>query len=563
MSTSNPVSDYAEKVCSGELIAGPHVRNSCKRHLDDMDKGHERGIYFDDDACSKAIGYYRDVLKLNGGDFEGVPFELLDWQVFIVGSLFGWMGSDGYRRFRVCFVETGKGSGKSPLAAGVGLYGMTADKESRAEIYAAATKKDQAMILFRDAVAMVQQSESLTKRIKTSGTGQNIWNLAYLKNGSFFRPISSDDGASGPRPHVALLDEIHEHKNAQIVEFMRAGTKGRRQAIIFMITNSGSNKQSVCWEYHEYARKIASRALEDDSFFSYVCGLDEGDDPFQDESCWGKSNPSLGVTIPLKYLQEQVREARGMPSKEATVRRLNFCEWTDAQNPWISYDVWLSCKDEEEIDLTDRRCWGGLDLSSTTDLTALALVFEPTTYDDKWRLKVWFWLPADDLERKGQKDGVPYLVWRERGFLDTTDGKAINKLAILAKLSELSSKYEIESIAYDRWRIEDLKVLIDQEGYTLPEMVPFGQGYKDMAPALQALEADLIDNNMSHDGNPVLTWNAANAVAVEDHAGNKKLAKDKSTGRIDGMVSAVMARGLSMTGEDRSHAYEDRGFITL
>jgi phage terminase large subunit-like protein len=154
-------------------------------------------------------------------------------------------------------------------------------------------------------------------------------------------------------------------------------------------------------------------------------------------------------------------------------------------------------------------------------------------------------------------------VWRERGFLDTTDGKAINKLAILAKLSELSSKYEIESIAYDRWRIEDLKVLIDQEGYTLPEMVPFGQGYKDMAPALQALEADLIDNNMSHDGNPVLTWNAANAVAVEDHAGNKKLAKDKSTGRIDGMVSAVMARGLSMTGEDRSHAYEDRGFITL
>ena len=175
------------------------------------------------------FGFYRDVLKLNGGDFEGVPFHLLEWQAFIVGSLFGWKTEDGYRRFRVAYIETGKGSGKSPLAAGVGLYGLTADNEARAEVYAAATKKDQAMILFRDAVAMVQQSDALTSRIRTSGTGQNIWNLAYLKKGSFFRPISADDGASGPRPHVALLDEIHEHKNGSIVEMMRAGTKAERK----------------------------------------------------------------------------------------------------------------------------------------------------------------------------------------------------------------------------------------------------------------------------------------------------------------------------------------------
>ena len=550
MSISNPVSGYAEKVCAGELPAGPYVRDSCKRHLADIESGAERGIYFDEDACNRAIGYYRDILKLNGGDFEGVAFELLDWQAFIIGSLFGWMGDDGYRRFRVCYVETGKGSGKSPLAAGVGLYGLTADSEARAEVYAAATKKDQAMILFRDAVAMVQQSKHLDKRIRQSGTGQNIWNLAYLEKGSFFRPISSDDGASGPRPHIALLDEIHEHRNGQIVEFMRAGTKGRRQAIIFMITNSGSNKQSVCWEYHEYARQVSSGALQDDSFFGYVCALDEDDDPFKDEECWGKVNPSLGVTITPKYLQEQVREARGMPSKEAYVRRLNFCQWTDAENPWISYDVWINCRDESDVDLTGRRCWGGLDLSSTTDLTALALTFEPTAIDPYWRLKVWLWLPGDNLSDKADKDRVPYLAWRDKGYLETTPGRAINKLAILTKVSELSSVYDVQGIAYDRWRIEDLKVLIDQEGVTLPDLSSFGQGFKDMAPALDELETQLIDGLIRHDGNPVLTWMAANAVAVQDPSGNKKLSKDKAIGRIDGMVASVMATGLALAAED-------------
>jgi len=550
MPTFNPVSDYAEKVLSGDYPAGPHVRGACQRHLDDIKTGEARGLYFDQKECARAIGFYKDVLKLNGGDFEGLPFHLLEWQAFIIGSLFGWKTEDGYRRFRVAYIETGKGSGKSPLAAGVGLYGLTADNEARAEVYAAATKKDQAMILFRDAVAMVEQSGALSARIKKSGTGQNVWNLAYLQKGSFFRPISSDDGASGPRPHIALLDEIHEHKNGSIVEMMRAGTKGRTQALIFMITNSGANKQSICREYHEYAAQVCSGVLEDDSFFGYVCALDEGDDPFQDEECWGKANPSLGITIPKKYLLEQVREARGMPSKEATVRRLNFCEWTEASNPWISYDVWLDCKDETPVDLTGRRCWGGLDLSSSQDLTGFALVFEPSDADPNWRLKVWMWLPDDGLEKKGKEDRVPYLAWRDKGYLETNPGRAINKIAILEKITELSGLYDVRAIAYDRWRIEDLKMIIDQDGYTLPELTPFGQGFKDMAPAVEELERLLIDGKIKHDGNPALTWCAANAVAVEDPAGNKKLAKDKSIGRIDGMVAGVMAVGQSLKDDD-------------
>lgn len=223
-SVDDPATQYAKEVHSGERVAGPDIRNACARHLRDLEEGPKRGLTWDLDAANKAIRFYRTVLKLNGGEFEGLPFELLPWQKFIVGSIFGWKSSDGYRRFRVVYVESGKGSGKSPLAAGVGLTGLIADNEARAEIYAAATKKDQAMILFRDAVAMVQQSPELTKRLVCSGTGQNIWNLAYLKSGSFFRPISSDDGQSGPRPHMALIDEVHEHKTNMVVEMMRAST---------------------------------------------------------------------------------------------------------------------------------------------------------------------------------------------------------------------------------------------------------------------------------------------------------------------------------------------------
>jgi len=530
--------------------------------LDDLKSAIERGFYFDAEAADKALGYFRKVLKLNGGDWEGVPFEPLDWQVFVLSCLYGWKRANGYRRFRVAYIETGKGSGKSPLAAGVGMYGLTSDNESRPEVYACATKRDQAMILFRDAVAMYQQSPALQKNLTHSGGGQNIWNLAYLKKGGFFRPISADDGASGPRPHIALLDEIHEHKNGRIVEFMRAGTKGRNQALIFMITNSGSDKTSVCWDYHEYARQVCEGSIKDDTFFGYVCSLDEGDDPFKDETCWDKVNPSLGVTISREYLEEQVREARGMPSKEALVRRLNFCQWTDAENPWISYDVWVDARDEEEIDLVGRRCWGGLDLSSTQDLTAFALIFEPSDEDPNWRLKVWFWLPNDGLVEKAEKDRVPYLVWRDKGYLETNAGKAINKLAILERVTGLAQTYDIRSIAYDRWRIEDLKVLIEQEGYTIPPLKDFGQGYQSMAPALDAFEANLIEGTLRHDGNPVLTWNAANAVAVEDPAGNRKLAKNVAIGRIDGLVAAVMAQGQAII-EREECVYERRGVLKI
>lgn len=561
---SDPVSKYAKAVVAGKKIAGPHVRAACKRHLDDMESGRERGLIFDKQAAAFAIGYYRDVLRLNGGAFEGLPFILLDWQQFIIGSLFGWKGSDGYRRFRVAYVETAKGSGKSPLAAGVGMIGLTADGESRAEIYAAATKKDQAMVLYRDAVAMVQQSPELSKRLKRSGVGENVWNLAYFEKGSFFRPISADDGQSGPRPHIALIDEIHEHRNNTVVEMMRAGTKSRRQALIFMITNSGASKTSTCWNYHDYAAKVSAGTLKDDAFFGYVCALDEKDDPFHDEKCWSKVNPSLqGAKLPgIKYLRGQVTEARGMPSKEALVRRLNFCQWTDAANPWISADVWLGAQREYDWrDFRGRRAYCGLDLSSTTDLTGLVLYVEPVEEEEPWHLVPFAWLPEEGLQRKEELDRVPYLAWRAAGYLETTPGRAISKLVIVKKLAELSSFFDIVMVGYDRWRIEDLKAMASDNSIELPEMQAVGQGYKDMSPAIEAFETALLNGRVVHPGNPVFTWCAANAVTVGDDAENRKLSKEKATGRIDLMVAAVMAVGCGSMSAESDNI--EQGFVIL
>lgn len=549
-SSSDDVTAYAQEVVAGSRIAGPHVRAQCARHLRDLQDGPARGLLWDVAASDKAQRFFSSVLKLNGGEFEGVDFILLPWQRFVVGSLFGWKAADGTRRFRSAYVETAKGSGKSPLAAGIGLLGLVADGESRAEVYSAATKKDQAMILFRDAVAMVDQSPELGKRLTKSGTGERCWNLAYLAHGSFFRPISSDDGQSGPRPHIALIDELHEHKTNMVIEMLRAGTKSRRQAMIFAITNAGSGKAGPCWDYHEYGIRVANGDVDDDSLFPYICALDEADDPFASEDCWPKANPSLqDANLPgLKYIREQVTEARGMPGKEALVRRLNFCIWTDAVSPWISQDAWNGAKLAFSLDgLRGRRAFVGLDLGSTTDLTGMVFVVEPVGDSDPWLIVPMAFLPDIGLREKSDKDRVPYVQWRASGFLETTPGRAISKRVVLQRLSQMCEFFDVIACAYDRWRMEDLIQMASDEGISLPEMMPFGQGFKDMSPALEEFERMLLNGQIAHNGHPVLTMCAGNAVVVDDDAENRKLSKAHATGRIDLMVAAIMAVGAKMT----------------
>lgn len=576
---SCPVDAYALAVTSGEVVAGPHVRDACARHLRDRKHGPARGLRWDRGDSDRAIAFFAlklrvDVTAADGAaDDETKPFELLDWQAFIVGSLFGWKGSDGTRRFRMAFIETGKGSGKSPLAAGIGLYMMTADGEHRAEIYAAATKKDQAKVLFRDAIAMVEMSPDLDRRLALSG-GAEKTNIAYIPKGSFFRPISTEDrgkGQSGPRPHCGLLDEIHEHPTNAMVEMMRAGTKGRRQALIFMITNSGSDKTSVCYSYHDYGSKVCSGAQEDDSFFAYICALDEGEDPFEDQACWPKANPSLGKTFTEKYLSEQVTHARGMPSKANMVRRLNFCEWTDADSPWITHNVWIKVERDLRLDdLRGRPCVLGLDMSYTTDPSALAAVFPED--GDRFAAVVEFFLPRVGIREKSDRDHVDYQRWADEGHLHLTDGRVIKLAPIADRLRWFAEHCDLRVVVYDRYRHRELADNLADLGLDLP-MIEHPQGFRRggvlrdddgdpilddegrqqenplwMPDSVQKLENAIVEDRCAIGVNPMLRWNVASVVVRDDPAGtgNRIFDKRRATGRIDGAVALAMAAGASI-----------------
>lgn len=563
------VAAFCRQVLDGEIVAGPHVRNAAQRHLDDLLTGHTRGLVWRQDLADRAIEYFETVLKLNGGEYEAKPFLLAPWQTFIVGSIFGWYDVDGYRRFSIVYIETGKGSGKSPLAAGIGLYGLTSDGEQRAEVYAAATKRDQAQILFRDAVSMVKMSPALMSRLVMSGRDEKVWNLFYDATNSFFRTIASDEGQSGPRPHIGLVDEVHEHPTATVVNMMLAGRKSRRRAMVVMITNSGSDMNTVCGQYHEMGVRVVRGEFANDSMFAFICALDKGEDPLTDEACWPKVNPSLDYRshgqqdgIPgRRYLREQIRLVRGTPAAEAVVRRLNFCQWTQAESPWIDWEIWSGAQERVPMSLLrNRPAVAALDLSSTTDLTAFVLLFYPTAADPHWRVMPYFWLPDHDLEKRCENDRVPYDVWIKEKWLETTPGRAISKLHVLRRLATICGHFNVLKVGYDRWRIEDLRQLMVEHGIGLPPLEPFGQGYQSMGPAVDEFERRLLGmpekdaegnavqsevETLRHDGNPVMTWCAGNAVTVSDPANNRKLDKVKSRGRIDGIVAAVMASGIS------------------
>lgn len=531
------------------------MRAACARHLADLKTQKSRGLIFDEDSANRAFRFFEGILRLNGGQFEGKPFLLHPSQAFIVGSLFGWKRKTGKRRFRRAYIEIAKGNGKSPLVAGIGLYGLIADNEARAEIYAAASKRDQAMVLFRDARAMVQQSPELDRVCIVSG-GDHSPNIAFLQQASFFRPISSEKGQSGPRPHMALCDEVHEHPSRDTMEMLERGFKFREQPMLVMITNSGFDRESVCWEEHDHAVKVAHGEVDDDTSFSFVCGLDEGDDPLNDESCWEKANPLLDVTISRQYLRDVVAQAKAIPGKRNGILRLHFCVWTDVSSVWMPRDLWQACE-VETIDtekLAALPCFGALDLSYKRDLTADARVWK--RQDGSYDAIVNFWAPEEHIGDREAKDRVPYRLWRDQGFLTCTPGASVEYGHMVPYLAKCHRESEFAAIGYDRWRIDLLKNELIDAGLDLP-LKEYGQGFKDMAPAIDALESAILNKRLRVKFNPILRWNVASAVIESDPAGNRKFAKNKSTGRIDGVVALAMAIAMA----EREQVYNIDDFI--
>ncbi len=593
------VTAYASAVLAGEIVAGPWVRAACKRHLNDLEHGQQRGLRFDVVASERAIRFFRTVLSVEVEDKDefgeistfSVPFALQGWQAFIVGSLFGWKNALGFRRFRRSYTEIGKGNGKSPLAAGIGHYMMLSCGKLRAEIYSAATDKDQAAILFRDAVAMYERSKPLRVRLKPKGANP-VWELLTRKPGvgSFFKPISSDKkGKSGIRPYCALIDEVHEHPDNSVIEMMRAGTKGNQEALLFEITNSGFDKKTVCGQEHDYSLQILKGEVENDAWFAYVASVDEGDDPFEDEGCWIKANPNLGVSIQYQFIREQVQEARGMPSKEGLVRRLHFCQWTESESSAIPRAVWSACEAPVDIDQLVRDgvpCFGGLDLSRTRDLTAFTLTWLLENRTDQWRFasRTWFWTPKDTLSERAKSDKAPYDVWAAQGHMEAVPGPRIKYSWIADALMALNAKYQPVMIGADQYGLEQLLDALSEKGESLPaEVHPQGfqrriMGERDpdaekeeetgaddivlwMPDSINKLEAALLERRIIVDPNPVMRMCAGGVVYEENRTGHRMFNKEKATTRIDGMVALAMSIGIATTTKPAPpvSVYETRG----
>jgi phage terminase large subunit-like protein len=591
-SPADPVTAWAKAVVAGEIIQGPHVRNSARRHLDDLKNGRSRGLKWDLEAANYAINFFPTILRLNGGQFEGVPFALHPSQAFRIGSLFGWKRLDGTRRFRRFYDEEGKGNGKSPLLAGIGLFCLLADKEARAEVYAAGSKKDQAMVLFRDAVAMVDQSPKLSQRLTKSG-GNPVWNLADLQTGSWFRPISSADGQSGPRPHCALCDEVHEHGDARTIELLERGFKSRRQPILVMATNSGSDRNSVCWQEHEHAVKVAAGTRTpdadftyvgepiDDETFSFVCALDKGDDPLEDPACWIKANPLLGVTVKEDYLAGVVRQAKGIPGKLNGILRLHFCQWTDAEEAWMSRAALEAVLGE--FDPADEHSGSdvflGVDLSGTQDLTAVAVVTQTGTMDvarpdgsmaslptyDAW---VEAWTPADTMAERALKDQAPYDVWAAAGHLTAIPGKTIRLDFIAARIGEIGGEFRIRTLAYDRYSYRRLAECLDEQGLTVNQIEHPQGGRRRAKPTAEAIEEArsagreepqglwmpgsllelenlILEGRIRIRSSPVVISAIMSAAIERDPFDNRWFSKRKAVNRIDALVALTMAVGAA------------------
>jgi phage terminase large subunit-like protein len=610
---NDPVTAYAADVLEGKIVASRWVKMACQRHFDDLDRAkHDKNIIWDLAAMTRALEFFPDVLRLNGGQFEGKPFHLIPFEKFIVGSLFGWKLQDGTRRYQKAYIEIGKGNGKSPLAAGIGMKGLVDDDEPRAEIYAAATKHDQAMILFRDAVAMRDQSPHLTQRLTKSGIGEKSWNLAYLKTGSWFRPISSDqDSQSGPRPHMALVDEVHEHKNGTVITMLEEGFKWRRNPLLFMITNSGTSRESPCWYYHEYGARILKKTAENDRFFVFICSLDpceehrnEGQEQPLDNclQCddwriegdhWLKANPALDVIITRQRLRDNVRTALDMPSEENTVRRLNFCYWTQQETRWLSMQAWDACAGPIDYEkLKGRECIMGVDLANKIDIAALVLLFPPEKLplvpatssengdasatvdidelDDEFIVLPYFFVPCETIEEAKRRDNVPYDVWVKQGLIEATEGPTIDYQAIKQKIIALNEIYPVKTIwekstslhlaGYDPWNATQFASdMRDTHGIN---MVEVRQGYATLSEPTKEMARLLKAKKVRHGGNAVLRWMADNVIVRTDPAGNIKPDKETSKQKIDGIVALVMALALAIRNAyaERS-VYEERGVL--
>ena len=529
-------------------------------------KGYQPTKFMAEDShySKKAADYavsFIECLSHTKGTWAGKQFELIDWQERIIRDLFGVLKPNGYRQFNTAYIEIPKKNGKSELAAAVALLLTCGDGEERAEVYGCAADRQQASIVFEVAADMVRMCPALSKRVKILASQKRI---IYTPTNSFYQVLSAEAYSKhGFNIHGVVFDELHTQPNRKLFDVMTKGSgDARMQPLYFLITTAGTDTHSICYEQHQKAKDILEGRKHDPTFYPVIYGA-EDDEDWTDPEVWKKANPSLGETIGMDKVVAACNSAKENPGEENSFRQLRLNQWVKQSVRWMPMQKWDLCNfSVSEKQLEGRVCYGGLDLSSTTDITAFVLVFPPVDEEDKYSILPYFWLPEETLDLRVRRDHVPYDIWQRQGFLMTTEGNVVHYGFIENFIDELGQRFYIKEIAFDRWGAVQMSQNLEGLGFT---MVQFGQGYKDMSPPTKELMRLVLNRQIAHGGHPVLRWMMDNIFIKTDPAGNIKPDKEKSTEKIDGAVATIMAldRAIRCGAETAESIYDERDLFVI
>lgn len=515
-------------------------------------------FWYDEEAAQKAVDFFAKYCTHAKGPLAGKAFKLDEWQERdIVRPLFGWKRQDGTRKYRKAYIEIPRKNGKSTLCAGLGLYLLLADGEAGAEVYSAAADRDQAAIVFEAAKSMVVNNSALTKRVESYRRS-----MVVPATASSYKVISADANTKhGFNASGILFDELHAQPNRELFDVLTTSTGAREQPLEIYITTAGYDRQSICYEMHDYACKVRDGIIEDPSFLVAIYAADEKDD-WTSPKTWAKANPGLGKSITLDYLERECARAKEVPAYQNTFRRLHLNQWTEQDTRWLDMAVWDRNAEPVNLDaLEGRRCFVGLDLATTTDIAAKVLLFPPEQPYDKWNVHFTFWVPEEGVRIRSRRDRVPYDLWVQQGLINATEGNVIDYDVVRKAIHEDADRFQVAEVAYDPWNATQLATQLQGDGLT---MVPFRQGFASMSPAAKELLTLLLAGKMAHGANPIARWMASNVSVRQDPAGNIKPDKSKSTERIDGIVALCMALGrANLTLEVGESIYESEGVFVL
>ena len=514
-----------------------------------------------DSATADFAVAFVESLKHTKGTWAGKAFELIDWQEQIIRDVFGTLKPNGYRQFNTAYVEIPKKMGKSELAAAVALLLTCGDGEERAEVYGCAADRNQASIVFNVAADMVRMCPALEKRCKILESQKR---LIYQPTGSIYQVLSADvANKHGFNTHGVVFDELHTQPNRKLFDVMTKGSgDARMQPLYFLITTAGDNQNSICWEVHQKALDIIDGRKHDPTFYPIIYGAAQEDD-WTDPKVWKKANPSLGITVGIDKVKAACESAKQNPAEENSFRQLRLNQWVKQAVRWMPMDKWDKCAFAvDPAALEGRICYGGLDLSSSTDITAFVLVFPPLDEDDKYSILPFFWIPEENIDLRVRRDHVQYDTWEKQGFLQTTEGNVVHYGFIEHFIEDLGTHYNIREIAFDRWGAVQMVQNLEGMGFTV---VPFGQGFKDMSPPTKELMKLVLEQKIAHGGHPVLRWMMDNIFIRTDPAGNIKPDKEKSTEKIDGAVATIMAldRAIRCGNDKTESVYDNRGLLFI